>query len=234
MRGEIATHDLVFSLRNGSFIGGARLSVGAAQRCAPRILAKMDVGRETRAETAAPIAALLENHRAFLSYLERRLGDRELAEDILQDAFIKIIERPEQAPADEGIVPWFYRTLRNAAIGRFRRRGTAERAIEAFAREVETHQTPTPDMEAEICALRHALGRHAETGVRGSAPRDRRRGPVRQGVRPTTRAVRKQCRCARVQGTRGAQETGDGILRHLRGTRMHELHLPHALISYAV
>ena len=57
-------------------------------------------------ETPAPLAILLENHRAFLKYLERRVGDRELAEDILQDAFAKILDRPDQAPSDEGVVPW--------------------------------------------------------------------------------------------------------------------------------
>jgi RNA polymerase sigma factor (sigma-70 family) len=103
-------------------------------------------------ETPAPLAILLENHRAFLKYLERRVGDRELAEDILQDAFAKVVDRPEQAPADEGVVPWFYRTLRNAAIDQFRRRGTASRAIEAFARELEGQITPEPELEAEICA----------------------------------------------------------------------------------
>ena len=50
------------------------------------------------------------------------------------------------------MVPWFYRTLRNAAIDQFRRRGAADRAVEAFARELETHDAPTPEMEAEICA----------------------------------------------------------------------------------
>jgi RNA polymerase sigma-70 factor (ECF subfamily) len=100
----------------------------------------------------APVAVLLENHRAFLAYLERRVGDRALAEDILQDAFVKVVERPEQAPADEGVVPWFYRTLRNAAIDRFRRQGASSRAVEAFAREMEQQQAPTADMEGEICA----------------------------------------------------------------------------------
>src|SRR5262245_35137027 len=94
---------------------------------------------------------LLENHRAFLSYLERRVGDRALAEDILQDAFIKVMDRPEQAPPDEGLVPWFYRTLRNAAIDQFRRRGSASRAMDAFARELETHTAPEPELEGEIC-----------------------------------------------------------------------------------
>jgi RNA polymerase sigma factor (sigma-70 family) len=104
------------------------------------------------AETDGPLEALLENHRAFLSYLERRVGDRALAEDILQDAFAKVISRPAHAPPDEGIVPWFYRTLRNAAIDHFRRRGAAERAHEAFGRELETSAAPTEEMTREICA----------------------------------------------------------------------------------
>lgn len=101
---------------------------------------------------SAPLETLLENHRAFLRYLERRVGDRALAEDILQDAFAKVVARPEQAPTDEAIVPWFYRTLRNAAVDKFRRRGAADRAYEAFARELETHGTPSTDMQTEICA----------------------------------------------------------------------------------
>ena len=112
------------------------------------------------AEVPAPIATLLENHRVFLRYLERRVGDRELAEDILQDAFVKLMDRPDQAPGDEGIVPWFYRMLRNAAVDRFRRRDTAGRALEAFARELETRETPDPGIQTEICAC---IGRLAPT-----------------------------------------------------------------------
>ena len=103
-------------------------------------------------DTPAPLAILLDNHRAFLRFLERRVGDRELAEDILQDAFAKIVDRPDLAPGDEGIVPWFYRTLRNAAIDRFRRHGANSRALETFARELEAHVTPREDVEGEICA----------------------------------------------------------------------------------
>lgn len=100
----------------------------------------------------APVETLLENHRAFLRYLEHRVGDRALAEDILQDAFAKVVARPDQAPPDEAIVPWFYRTLRNAAVDQFRRRGTATRGLAAFARELDRHEEPTGEMEAEICA----------------------------------------------------------------------------------
>ena len=104
------------------------------------------------AEHPAPVATLLENHRAFLRYLERRVGDRALAEDILQEGFAKVVTRPELAPSGESVIPWFYRTLRNAAVDQFRRRGATERAYEAFARELETSDGPSADMEAEICA----------------------------------------------------------------------------------
>lgn len=101
---------------------------------------------------SAPLELLLDNHRMFLRYLERRIGDRALAEDILQDAFARVLARPGQAPADEGVVPWFYRTLRNASIDHHRRRGSAERAFDAFARELEAQETAAPDLAAEICA----------------------------------------------------------------------------------
>lgn len=118
------------------------------------------------ASASQTIAALVANHRAFLSFLERRIGDPALAEDILQDAFAKVVARPEQAPADEALVPWFYRTLRNAAIDQFRRRGgsggrrherdrgrtAADRAYEAFARELETEEAPSHEVKTEICA----------------------------------------------------------------------------------
>lgn len=108
-------------------------------------------------ETPAPLATLLENHRAFLRYLERRVGDRALAEDILQDAFAKVVDRPDLPPDDEGVVPWFYRTLRNAAIDQFRRHGAASRAAEAFAREIDVHTAPDPELQAEICACVNRL-----------------------------------------------------------------------------
>jgi RNA polymerase sigma factor (sigma-70 family) len=107
---------------------------------------------EPAADAQAHLDLLLDNHRAFLGYLERRLGDRAAAEDILQEAFAKVVARPGRAPGDEAIVPWFYRTLRNAAIDHFRRHGAAGRALEAFARELETHEDPAAETEAEICA----------------------------------------------------------------------------------
>src|SRR5688572_28968920 len=111
----------------------------------------MSTGQPQERQTPAPLDILVDNHRTFLKYVERRVEDRAVAEDILQDAFIRVVDHPDQAPADEGIVPWFYRVLRNAAIDQLRRRGTATRAMDAFARELETHAQAQPELEAEIC-----------------------------------------------------------------------------------
>ena len=64
---------------------------------------------ETAAVSPAVLAALVDSHREFLAFLERRLGDRALAEDILQSAFVRGIERAGQVRDDESIVAWFYR-----------------------------------------------------------------------------------------------------------------------------
>ncbi len=139
---------------------------------------------------------LLENHRAFLSYLTRRTGDRDLAEDILQDAFVKVVDRPELAPADEGVVPWFYRALRNAAVDQFRRRGAAARGREAFARELEAAVLSEPELEQEICACVTRLAgtlkpEYAEAlteiDIRGQAVKD---FAQRRGLSATNAGVR--------------------------------------------
>jgi RNA polymerase sigma-70 factor (ECF subfamily) len=106
---------------------------------------------DTPAGEAGPLNALLENHRTFLAYLTRKVGDRAVAEDLLQDAFARVVARPDQAPEGEGLVPWFYRTLRNAAVDRFRRQGAANRALEVFARELEGAGTVPEETRTAVC-----------------------------------------------------------------------------------
>jgi len=107
-------------------------------------MADLETGREV-------LDGLLENRRAFLAYLTQRVGDRALAEDLLQEAFAKTLARPEQVPDGEALVPWFYRTLGNATIDRFRRQGAADRALEAFARELETAESVPEETRHEVC-----------------------------------------------------------------------------------
>lgn len=97
------------------------------------------------------VAALVGNHRAFLAFLEKRVGDRALAEDILQDAFVRGFDKLEALRNDESATAWFYRVLRNAVVDHHRRHASVDRKLEAFAAELEKHTEPEPEVQGAVC-----------------------------------------------------------------------------------
>ena len=110
------------------------------------------------APTPAIVATLAANHREFLRFLERRVGDRAEAEDILQKAFVKGVEAAASLREGQSAVAWFYRVLRNAVIDHYRRRGTASRTLTAFAEELDrSPATPGAEMNDAVCACVRTL-----------------------------------------------------------------------------
>jgi len=103
---------------------------------------------------------LVENHREFLRFLERRVGRRDLAEDILQEAFARGLDKLATLRDGEAAVPWFYRTLRNATVDHYRRLKVAESALAQFAAEVEQSEEPNEMLRDEVC---RCVARLAET-----------------------------------------------------------------------
>jgi RNA polymerase sigma-70 factor (ECF subfamily) len=99
--------------------------------------------------TRATIAELVEHHRAFRRFVELRVGDRAVAEDIIQEAFGRAVTHAETIP-EETAVAWFYRVLRNAVIDHYRRHEARRRALESFARELD-QVAPPPDVHDEVC-----------------------------------------------------------------------------------
>ena len=96
------------------------------------------------------IGQLVKGHREFLAFLERRVESRAVAEDILQAAFTRGLERGGDVQ-DEKVVAWFYRVLRNAVIDHYRQRSSTARAMEAWGREFPDVQEPEAELRREIC-----------------------------------------------------------------------------------
>jgi RNA polymerase sigma factor (sigma-70 family) len=96
------------------------------------------------------VATLVANHRQFLAFLEKRTGSRAVAEDILQDAFVRGVSKLDSLRADESAVAWFYRLLRNAVVDHHRRRGSAQRKLADFEAELTTLD-PQGDVHGAIC-----------------------------------------------------------------------------------
>ncbi|HEY1907810.1 MAG TPA: RNA polymerase sigma factor [Myxococcaceae bacterium] len=97
------------------------------------------------------LSAMAENRRAFLSFLERRVGHRETAEDLLQESFARSLDKVP-LEAEESVTAWFYRVLRNGLIDHYRRRGVADRALAALQKELEeASPEPAPDERDAVC-----------------------------------------------------------------------------------
>lgn len=79
---------------------------------------------------------LLSQREAFEAFVRKRLGDPQLAADVVQDSLLKALRAEKQPTEDEGVVPWFYRILRHAIIDAHRRRDVSHRALEIYAHEV--------------------------------------------------------------------------------------------------
>lgn len=105
------------------------------------------VPADARAARLRPMDAhvtesLLAARASFLAFLERRLGDRAAAEDILQDAYARSMTHGASLRQDESSRAWFYRILRNAVIDRRRRDASHGRALDALAAELDEPEAP--------------------------------------------------------------------------------------------
>jgi RNA polymerase sigma factor (sigma-70 family) len=96
------------------------------------------------------VGVLLENRRAFLSFLERRVGHREVAEDVLQEAYARSLDKVP-LESEESTVAWFYRVLRNAVVDHYRRTGASDRALSVLARELDEQAEPDLDERNAVC-----------------------------------------------------------------------------------
>ena len=103
----------------------ARTGVASGSSRGGGVLAADDadlVGR-ARAGDQVAFARLFEQYHApILNYLHRMVGDRALAEDLTQDAFLKAYNALAGTRPDLAFKPWLYRIATNTAISQLRRR----------------------------------------------------------------------------------------------------------------
>jgi RNA polymerase sigma factor (sigma-70 family) len=92
---------------------------------------------------------LVDNHRDFLRFVERRVGSRAIAEEIVQDAFVRSLDRGDELR--DSVVGWFYRVLRNAVIDYQRRQSVANRRLEQFAAELESSGDGADELSRIAC-----------------------------------------------------------------------------------
>ncbi len=92
------------------------------------------------------LAAVYEAHRAELfAFLVRMTRDRYAAEDLLQEAFIKLISETRAGRQPEQVRAWLYRVAANAAISRGRHGSVFNRLV---PRLLDRREPASPESEA--------------------------------------------------------------------------------------
>jgi RNA polymerase sigma-70 factor (ECF subfamily) len=98
---------------------------------------------------------LLVSREKFLRFVQARVSDPDLAEDILQDSLLKALQRAPDLRDQDRLLPWFYRILRNAIIDAYRHQGVERK----YTREICADEPPAVEMEdmTALCACFSAL-----------------------------------------------------------------------------
>jgi RNA polymerase sigma-70 factor (ECF subfamily) len=111
------------------------------------------VERVRRGEVEAYGELVRRHMRRAFSIAYRIVRHREDAEDVVQDAFVRALERLDTLKRGRPFHPWFYRIVVNRALSCWRSR--AVRAAEAVPEEAVGDSTPEGD--AERSELRRRL-----------------------------------------------------------------------------
>ncbi len=104
----------------------------------------------------AVMGPLIDHRQAFHAFLIRRLGNAAVAEDLLQQCFIKALSHHHSLKQIDRVIPWFYQILRHALIDYYRSKETDSKRLQTFLDETAAHGTdhvPSLDeLQPTICA----------------------------------------------------------------------------------
>lgn len=92
-----------------------------------------------------------QHREAILSYLARRLRNRQEAEDLCQDTFVRVLRVKERIRDPGKTLPYLYRTAHNLLINHYRRRHVVLRADD-MADPIDLEQVADRNADTEAPA----------------------------------------------------------------------------------
>jgi RNA polymerase sigma-70 factor (ECF subfamily) len=102
-------------------------------------------------------------HRQAYTLALRLVGDRQEAEDVTQEAYLRVYRALSRFRGEARFETWLYRIVANAAMNHLRRRGRfGDLAAEPDDLEVRADESPGPEQVVERDELEGALARLPE------------------------------------------------------------------------
>lgn len=119
------------------------------------------LAERVRQGDAAAFDTLVNRYmRRALAVAYRVMGQKEDAEDLVQDAFMTVLQRIDTFEAGRPFSPWFFRILVNRGLNS--RKARSLRTVEAIP-ETAAANGPSPERSAERMELRDRLAAAMET-----------------------------------------------------------------------
>jgi RNA polymerase sigma-70 factor (ECF subfamily) len=115
------------------------------------------------------------HHRSVLNVAYRFLGDRDSAEDVAQDVFVKLYQSPKTYRPTAGFTTWLYRVTYNACIDQMRKRKRSN----SVALEDSSERVVDPAALPETQAESNELAREVRSAI-ASLPENQRIAVVLQ------------------------------------------------------
>lgn len=101
---------------------------------------------------------LTENHRAFLRFLARRLGDEDTAEEVLQQFYLRVVSRSAELRKAESVVAWLYTVLRTTLVDHYRREASRRNRESNYAlMQTLTEEPRAAEPPDRTCACLHEV-----------------------------------------------------------------------------
>ncbi len=112
--------------------------------------------REVRAGRTAALATLFERHHVRLyRFCVTMTGNRQAAEDLVQDVFLRMLKYRRSFRENHGFTPWMFRIARNACADHLRRNAVPPASDTSQEEPAEAAEAATGDDD------RHDLVRRA-------------------------------------------------------------------------
>lgn len=136
----------------------------AKNRKTPRLAGKSS-GRMPSVPHDAGVPGILQELLArqsdFRAFVRRRVSDDAIAEDLLQQSFMRAVEQHHSLKQRDTVVGWFYRILRHALVDYYRAQAADGRKTDAFMQALVTSgddKTPALDeLRPMVCACLQRL-----------------------------------------------------------------------------
>lgn len=122
-------------------------------------LEKSSVADHMHPMSPAVVDAMNMHYDDFKHYLERRLGDKTTAEDVLQNFYVRVIQSKTKLRDERSAIGWLYTVLRSVLIDHYRRDSVRKRGDARYAQEqiVLENSSVNPEEMDNICNCVHGL-----------------------------------------------------------------------------